>query len=226
MGRVVVTKVLDYGSIELVDFMGGDARVDAAAGVSLGRFGRERTVEQQRKLIRYMMKHRHGTPFEHSVFTFHIKCPMFIRTEWMRHRIGSFNEISGRYTELPMEFYMPDEWRQPDPNNKQGSVPYDGDAGGAFEVYRTAMRAAEWAYHVQLAQGIAREMARMVLPLSTYTEFIWSVNARSLMNFISLRNTLDAQYEIRVYADSIYDIFMDSMPLTGEAFTENGYTAP
>lgn len=225
-----MTDVLDHGSIKLVDFMGGDHRVDQAAGVSLGRFDRQRDTEQQRKIINYMIKHRHGTPFEHSVFTFHVKCPMFVRTEWMRHRIGSFNEISGRYTQLPKEFYVPDKLRIQDPNNKQGSIEPTLELGieqmNDSRDYVLHMISAWDRYQIMLLNGYAREHARMVLPVAFYTEFVWTVNARALMNFISLRMTLDAQYEIRVYAEAAYDIMMEKMPLTTEAFTLEGYKGP
>lgn len=218
-------KVLDYGSIELVDFMGGDQRVDQAAGVSLGRFDRARGDDAVRRIVGYMMKHRHGTPFEHSVFTFHIKAPIFVAREWMRHRIGSFNEISGRYTELPREHYVPVTLRMIDPDNKQGSIETD-DGHEMLSMIRQQQEAAFVVYEQLLNQGVAREVARGVLPLSTFTEFVWTVNARSLMNFLSLRLTEDAQWEIRQYAWHLLRHLMDKMPLTYEAFTANDSIAP
>jgi len=223
-----VTDVLDHGSVTLVDFMGGDSRVDQAAGVSLGRFDRQREEDKQRKIIKYMMKHRHGTPFEHSVFTFHVKTPIYVAREWMRHRIGSYNEISARYTEIESQHYNPKPLRGQSGENRQGSV--ELESSDEHDAIRAAIRrnqdGAFALYHQLLDSGIAREIARGVLPQSTYTEFVWTVNARSLMNFISLRMTLDAQYEIRVYAEALYDIFMETMPLTAEAFTMEGYKAP
>jgi len=221
--------VLDHGAIRLIDSMGDDQSVVAAARVSNGVIEETSRGEvSDGKLINYLMKHRHGTPFEHVVFTFHIKCPIFVAREWMRHRIGSYNEISGRYVEFKPDFYTPDRWRVPAKTNKQGSVvdadwKFDLDA---HSMYNLAMDSAFTAYQGLLDTGVAREMARMVLPLSLYTEFYWTVNARALMNFLSLRSAEDAQYEIRVYANEIMELFKLSAPLTYWAWVENKYLAP
>lgn len=208
-----------------MDFMGGDLRVDQAAGASLNKIERYRSVEAIEKIIRYMMKHRHGTPFEHSVFTFRVKAPIFVTREWMRHRMGSYNELSLRYTEISPEFYVPDQWRKPDPDNKQSSIPTDwGDEVSAPLVY--ANTEALQSYLTLLNMNVSREQARMVLPVNTYTEFVWTVNARALMNFLSLRLGEDAQWEIRQYAVAILDVFEQKMPITMGAFVDNGYTSP
>ena len=220
-----MSKVLDHGRVELIDFMGGDHRVDQAAGASLAKMDRYRRYEDIERIIKRMMKYRHGTPFEHSVFTFAVKLPMFVRDEWVRHRIGSFNITSLRYTEIEPEFYVPAEWRKQDQINRQGSVPY-GDDPIAKSVLDRNNEGARNLYHDLLGLGVAREQARMVLPSNTYTEMMWTVNARSLMNFLSLRLDQGAQYEIRVYAEAILAIFEDKMPITKRAFVDNGYTSP
>lgn len=222
--------VLDKGEVSLIEFSGGDESVVRAARVSNGIIDEEYPPERNVKLIQYLMNHRHGTPFEHNMFTFYIKCPIFIAREWQRHRIGSYNEISGRYVEFKPEFYLPKEWRVPATSNKQGSkIPEDKsidwhtmrtfDAAIAYEKAYTA-------YDGMLKMGVAKEMARMVLPVSLYTQFYWTVNARSLMNFLNLRTAQDAQYEIRQYAMIIETIFKEEMPVTWEAWNKNNRQAP
>lgn len=221
-------KVLDHGEVRLVDFMGGDNRVDQAAGISLDQYDRERDEAQVRRLIRYMLKHRHGTPFEHSVFTFFVRAPLFVVREWMRHRIGSYNEVSGRYAKLPFVVYKP-EARSPIvevPANKQGSVPAPELQGIVDTQARRAYLTAYDSYSSMLEAGVAKEVARMVLPLNLYTGFVWTVNARSLMNFISLRGSEDAQKEIRDYALALEELFAEKMPITYEEFITNGAVAP
>lgn len=222
-------RVLDHGEVRLVDFMGGDTRVDQAAGISLDQYDRERDEAQVRRLIRYMLKHRHGTPFEHSVFTFYIRAPLFVVREWMRHRVGSYNEVSGRYSELPFVVFEP-EARSPVVEgvgaNKQGSVIAPELQGIVDTQSRKATLAAYNAYESMLEAGVAREVARVVLPLNLYTAFVWTVNARSLMNFISLRGNVDAQKEIRDYALALEELFAEKMPITYEEFITNGAVAP
>lgn len=222
--------VLDHGKVELIDFMGGDHRVTQAARVSLGNFFKETDRERDNKLIRYLMEHRHGTPFEHSVFTFYVKAPIFVVREWMRHRVGSYNEISARYTELPNEHYNPKPLRAPSATNRQaGDNPLEGEPDELDAIRASIRRSQDNAfslYHQLLARGVARELARGVLPLATYTEFVWTVNARSLMNFVSLRMGKDAQLEIRLYAEKVMDFFEEKMPMTAESFEVNEYAAP
>lgn len=215
--------VLDKGFIALIDFCGGDEMVVRAARISYGK--ETKGEEQDKRLIKYMMRHNHGTPFEHSLFIFHVKAPIFVARQWFRHRIGSFNEISGRYVEYPEEFYIPEKLRAPDPKNKQGSVegkfPNEKELIKTFED--TISRSYE-AYKKLLSAGVAREIARAVLPLALYTQFYWSVNPRSLMNFINLRVSKDAQFEIRQYAEKIVFFMRDKMPWTFEAFVEYGFS--
>lgn len=219
-------EVLDKGFVELEDFMGGDLRVVNSAKVSFAKRSSEMGASEE-KLIYYMMKHRHGSPFEHSYFTFCVKAPLFVVREWQRHRIGSFNEISGRYVEFEPDFYYPSKWRVPAKTNKQGSTFDDSEHIGVDIAYEESIHSAWEYYQYILNNGIAREMARMVLPLSLYTQFYWTVNARSLMNFLSLRTTEDAQWEIRQYANTIANnFFMLKMPITYKAWEENGRLAP
>jgi thymidylate synthase (FAD) len=224
-------KVLDNynGFVNLEDFMGGDLRVVNSAKVSNQKRSYEMGTEEAR-LINYLMKHRHGSPFEHSYFTFYARAPLFVVREWQRHRIGSFNEMSGRYVEFDPEFYYPDQWRVPAATNKQGSVipeDYDNDWGRSItNDYEDAVLDAYKVYRYLLKSGVAKEMARMVLPLSLYTEFFWTVNARSLMNFLSLRTGEDAQWEIRQYANAIEVVFSEKMPHTWDAWRANGKVAP
>lgn len=223
-------KVLDKGAIKLINYAGGDLSVVAAARVSNGVALEDASKGEDAdfKLINYLMKHRHGTPFEHNMFTFYVKCPIFVAREWQRHRIGSYNEISGRYTEFRPEFYIPSLAREPAQNNKQGSVIINSDSAHGWlntEINRWSL-AAFTEYQQILNFGIAKEMARMVLPLNLYTEYYWTVNARSLMNFMSLRTAEDAQWEIRQYAEAIKVIFAGIMPMTARAWEGNGCVAP
>lgn len=213
--------VLDKGFIALVEFCGGDDMVVRAARVSHGR--ELKGAEQDKKLVHYMMKHKHGTPFEHSLFIFHVKAPIFVARQWFRHRIGSFNEISGRYVDYQEEFYIPEKMRAPDPKNKQGSVEAEfHNEKELIEIYKNSVSSSYQAYRKLISDGVAKEIARAVLPLALYTQFYWSVNPRSLMNFISLRISNEAQYEIRQYAERITFFMNDKMPWTFSAFVEVG----
>lgn len=209
-------KVLDRGFIKLVDFMGGDIAVVQAARVSYGQGSKGE--DKDKKLINYLLANRHETPFEHAVFKFHVNCPIFVARQWFRHRMASYNEISGRYTELTEDFYLPDKFRaQKDPNYEyvdlddsmtedlRAQIRHSYDQ--AFELYQTLLN-----------KGVARELARIVLPLALYTQFYWSINARALMNFLTLRAEVHAQYEIRQYALAILKIFQEKMPWTFAAF--------
>jgi thymidylate synthase (FAD) len=212
-------EVLDKGFVKLIDFIGGDTKVVLAARVSFDMT--LKGEEKDKKLIEYLLKHEHFTPFEHSVFQFHIKCPIFVARQWMRHRWGSYNEISARYTEVKDEFYIPKSFRIQDTKNKQGSLESDKlDNEKLIKLYKESIENSYKTYQELLKNGIAREMARMVLPVSQYTQFYWTVNARSLLNFIRLRTDEHAQYEIREYANVISKIFAENMPWTWEAFNK------
>jgi len=167
------------------------------------------------------LEHAHHTPFEHCYFQFHIACPIYVARQWFRHRWASYNEVSARYTEVKDEFYIPSEFRVQDAHNKQGSVAAAGlDNKKLRAIYEASVEASYAAYKKLIDAGVAREMARGLLPVCQYTQFYWSVNARSLLNFLSLRQDGHAQKEIRDYADAIAKMFAEKMPWTWEAFNQ------
>lgn len=214
-----LAKVLDKGFVKLIEFMGGDRRAVDAARVSFGSVSKGEALDK--KLIEYLLAHGHFSPFEHSVFEFHIKCPIFVARQWMRHRIASYNEISARYTEVHDEFYFPAAFRAQDRSNRQGSLASSSlDQKKLLAIYDKAIKSSYASYKELLDAGAAREMARMVLPVAQYTQFYWSINARSLLNFISLRADSHAQWEIRRYAEAIQEMFRAKMPWTWEAYAK------
>ncbi|MBN2355947.1 FAD-dependent thymidylate synthase [candidate division KSB1 bacterium] len=199
-----------------MDFMGGDLAVVQAARVSFGKG--ETEPERDKKLLQFLLANHHETPFEHSVFKFHIKCPIFVARQWFRHRIASYNEISGRYTTMQEEFCLPENLRSQKARNYQyDTLPEEKNRQLKKQISDFYEKAYEL-YESLLQQGVAREHARIVLPLSLYTQFYWTINARALINFLSLRLDEHAQYEIRMYAEAIAVIFRQRMPWTFEAF--------
>ncbi len=186
-------------------------------------------TERDAGLIRFLMRERHGSPFEHGYFRFLVKAPIFVVREHHRHRAGhSYNEWSGRYSKLEAEFYVPDNVRTQ--VGKPGSYSFEPvdeatREAARHEIAENAERAFE-AYERLLEQGVAKEVARTVLPLSTYTKYYWSCNPRSLMHFCSLRNSDQAQYEIQQYAVAAETFLEKLMPATHAAFLENGRIAP
>lgn len=219
--------VLDKGWVELEDHMGGDLAVVNAARVSFAQSSDE-LDDAGCGLIRFLMTNGHGTPFEHAVFKFRVKAPIFVAREWMRHRIGSYNEWSGRYSEITTEFYVPSYVRTQ--VGKPGAYTFEALPEDEANLARARMEslygAAADTYHALLRDGVAKELASRVLPLATYTRFVWTANARSLMNFIRLRNAPDAQYEIREYARAIEAHFAEAMPVTAAAFDAAGRRSP
>lgn len=209
--------VLDHGFVRLVDVMGGDMSIVTSARVSYG--SGSKGEEKDRKLLTYMLRHDHMSPFEHSVFQFHVKLPVFVMRQWIRHRMASYNEISLRYVEFSDEFYAPQAWRAPDTKNKQSSqaAPHL-DSERCTRLLRESYDKAYAAYQELIQAGAARELARMVLPTSLYTQFYWTVNARSLMHFIDLRADANAQWEIQRYAEALAEFFQRKLPWTYEAF--------
>lgn len=181
-------------------------------------------------LIGFLMRERHGTPFEHNSFRFHIKCPVFVAREWFRHRIGSFNEFSARYSEVPDGFYLPEIENMRTQVGKPGSYSFEemdsADASAAKAIMQTSIERSYSAYKTMLSMGVAKELARSVLPVAMYTEFYWTVNARALMNFLSLRTAMTAQLEIREYASEVEKIFAEQMPTTHMWWKKYGKTAP
>jgi thymidylate synthase (FAD) len=215
-------KIAPHGRVRLVDHMGGDAAIVQAARVSYGPG--TKTVRGDRGLIRYLMGHGHTTPFEMVQLKFHIKCPIFVARQWFRHRTGSFNEVSGRYSELPEEFFVPDidDVGVQSPANRQGrSLAIDAEMARQFvDIVKAANAKAYVAYAGALGDGIARELARIVLPLSLYTEFYWSVNLHNLFHFLELRLDSHAQQEIREFAAMVAVCTRDVAPVSFEAFVD------
>ena len=221
--------VLDHGFVRLDAAMADDLSVANAARVSFAR-RKEELDDADRGLIRFLMRDRHGTPFEHNSFRFHIRCPIFVAREWMRHRIGSFNEFSLRYAKATDDFYMPDPADVRSQVGKPGAYsfePVDDDLASETQVeLRKVYDVAYETYTALVEKGVARELARSVLPVGAYTEVYWTVNARSLMNFVSLRAAETAQREIRRYALAVEAFLAREMPVTYAAFIANDRTGP
>ena len=221
--------VLDHGFVRLDAAMADDLSVVNAARVSFARH-KEAMDESDTGLIRFLMRERHGTPFEHNSFRFHVRCPIFVAREWFRHRIGSFNEFSMRYAKATDDFYLPAAEDVRTQVGKPGAYTFETVDPALAESTREAIEAvyeAAYATYERLVEeGIAREVARVVLPMGAYTEFFWTVNARALMNFVSLRAAETAQREIRCYADAVESFLAEKMPVTHDAFVANNRTAP
>jgi len=222
-------QVLDHGFVRLDDAMATDLSVVNAARVSFAR-RKEEMDDSDAGLIRFLMRDRHGTPFEHNSFRFHIRAPIFVAREWMRHRIGSFNEFSMRYAKATDDFYVPEPNDVRTQVGKPGAYSFDPVPPDVAEATREELRAvydtAFAAYERLVELGVARELARCVMPVGAYTEFYWTVNARALMNFVSLRAAETAQREIRRYAEACEHFFAEQMPVTFEAFVASGRVAP
>lgn len=197
---------LDDGisSIELVRVSGSDVDVVNAARVSFGKFVKEIT-ERDKKLIKYLLEHDHTSPFEHNQLSFRIKAPIYVVRQWMRHRMNSYNEVSYRYVKSPLEFYIPKKWRFQDANNRQASFGAFENAE-MYEQYKKSIEVAAQAYNNLLESGVCREQARGLLPVCTYTEFIFTCNLHSFMHFLRLRLAKGAQYEIQVYAQGMLEL--------------------
>jgi thymidylate synthase (FAD) len=222
-------RVLDHGFVRLDDAMATDLSVVNAARVSFAR-RKDEMDEGDGGLIRFLMRERHGTPFEHNAFRFHIRAPLFVAREWFRHRIGSFNEFSMRYAKATEDFYLPAEEDVRTQVGKPGAYSFEPVTAEVAETTREELQAvyeAAYAAYERLVElGVARELARSVIPVGAYTEFYWTVNARALMNFVSLRAAETAQREIRRYADACERFLAEQMPVTYEAFVAAGRTAP
>jgi len=223
------TRVLDHGFVRLDAVMADDLSVANAARVSFAR-RKDELDESDEGLIRFLMRDRHGTPFEHNAFRFHIRCPIFVAREWFRHRIGSFNEFSLRYARATDDFYVPAAEDVRTQVGKPGSYTFEPVEQELAERTREELQAvydhAYETYERLVEAGVARELARSVLPVGAYTQFYWTVNARALMNFLSLRNSEFAQLEIRRYAEAAEAYLERAMPVTHAAFVANGRIAP
>lgn len=224
-----MVQVAGEGFVRLDAAMADDLSVVNAARVSFAKHSDELT-DVDKGLINFLMRERHGTPFEHNAFRFHVKCPVFVAREWFRHRIGSFNEFSARYSEVPDEFFVPAVEDVRGQVGKPGSYSFEPlDASIAKDVVTWIDDANAQAYKLYkelIELGVAKEQARVVLPVSMYTQFYWTVNARSLMNFLSLRQHETAQRDIRQYAGAVYELAAPEMPITFESWKNNGRITP
>jgi len=221
--------VLDHGLIRVIDYMGDDAAICQAARVSYGRG--TKAVSDDRGLIRYLMRHWHSTPFEMCEVKFHVKLPIFVARQWIRHRTANVNEYSARYSVMDREFYIPAPEQlaaQSVVNNQgRGQVLEGAEAARVLELLREdAMRAYDH-YEDMLTPdadtgklGLARELARMNLPANVYTQWYWKIDLHNLFHFLRLRADVHAQYEIRVYAQIMCDIVKDWVPQAYEAFED------
>lgn len=241
MSDWTTAKVLDHGFVHLLDAMPhwdrekADQRVIQAARVSMAHVSlevaaalgldltpEERSPEQDEKLIDYLMKNAHTSPFEKVRFEFVVKLPIFVARQWIRHRTGSFNEQSARYSKLPCEFYVPalDRMQAQSTSNKQasGQALESMQAHDCRNLIRASAEGAYADYEELLKRGLARELARTVLPTSFYTQWYWTVDLHNLMHFLKLRLHPHAQYEIRVYAEAMLAMVERVAPLSIGAF--------
>jgi thymidylate synthase (FAD) len=225
-GQDVVGKeipCLDKGFVRLVDVMGSDAAIVQAARVSYGAGTKQ--VSEDRGLIRYLLRHAHTTPFEMVEFKFHVKLPMFVARQWIRHRTANVNEYSGRYSIMKDEFYVPelDQVRFQSATNKQGRSEHamNPEDAAAMIAQMAASQAEAYAeYEALLDKNLARELARINLPQSLYTEWYWKIDLHNLLHFLRLRLDSHAQYEIRVYAEALAECVRAVVPVAFEAFED------
>ena len=201
--------VLDKGFVRLVDYMGGDQRVVQSARVSYGEG--TKTYREDAGLIDYLMRNSHTSPFEQVILTFHVKLPIFVARQWIRHRTARLNEISGRYSVMKDDFYVPapEDLALQSTDNKQGRSDEALDLALAEKIrgaFADGQKAAYAAYNSLVNEGLARELARINLPLSLYTEWYWQIDLRNLFHFLELRLDAHAQKEIRLYAQVLFDI--------------------
>lgn len=214
-------KVHDKGFVRLVDYMGGDARIVQAARVSYGEG--TKTVREDAGLIDYLLRNDHTSPFEQVVLTFHVKMPIFVARQWVRHRTARLNEISGRYSVMKDEFWLPapDAVAEQSEDNKQGreAEPMAPEAAAkAIAALERGQREAYASYKELIDAGVARELARVNLPLSTYTEWYWQMDLHNLFRFLALRMDPHAQREIREYAEVVFQIAKKVCPMASASF--------
>lgn len=223
--------VLDHGFVELVNHSPHDAdlMVANAARVSFNAWADE-MGDAEHGLVNFLMRDHHGTPFEHNLFTWRVKAPIFVFREWHRHRTGSISEWSARYSQLAPEFYVPAVEDMRHQVGKPGSYTFEpldpAEADGWRDMMTTQNDDAFNLYTDMLTEGVAKEVARTILPVATYTQMLWSVNARNLMGFLQLRNSPHAQLEIRRFAEAMETIWSEVMPRTAECFAEHGRVKP
>ncbi|HEY4161429.1 MAG TPA: FAD-dependent thymidylate synthase [Dongiaceae bacterium] len=227
--------LLDHGFVRVIDYMGDDAAVVQAARVSYGKGTKK--VSEDKGLIHYLMRHRHSTPFEMCEIKFHVKLPIFVARQWIRHRTANVNEYSARYSILDREFYIPapEQLAAQSAANRQGRGDVltgdeaarvleilKSDSGSTYDHYVEMLNEDESGARISdEKQGLARELARMNLTLNFYTQWYWKIDLYNFMHFLSLRADPHAQYEIRVYADAMLDVLRKWLPLTAEAFEQH-----
>ena len=218
--------VLDHGFVRVIDYMGDDAAICQAARVSYGKG--TKSVQNDEGLIRYLMRHWHSTPFEMCELKLHVKLPVFVARQWIRHRTANVNEYSARYSILDREFYIPapgDLAAQSAINNQgRGEVLKGAEAARVLEMLKADSGRAYDNYEAMISQdgqqGLARELARMNLPANVYTQWYWKVDLHNLFHFLRLRADAHAQYEIRVYAEEICKVVADWVPFAYKAFED------
>jgi thymidylate synthase (FAD) len=226
--------VLDHGFVRVIDYMGDDAAIVQAARVSYGRGTRR--VSEDAGLIRYLMRHRHSTPFEMCEIKYHVKLPIFVARQWIRHRTANVNEYSARYSILDREFYLPapEHLAAQSAVNRQGrGEVLDGDVAAQVLDLLREDATRSYDHYIEMLnedeqgeprdpgrQGLARELARMNLTLNTYTQWYWKIDLHNLLHFLSLRADAHAQYEIRVYADAILETVKAWVPVAYQAFLD------
>ena len=226
-------KALDHGFVRVVDYMGDDSSIVQAARVSYGKGTKQ--LNQDKNLINYLLSHRHSTPFEMNEIKFHVKLPIFVARQWIRHRTANVNEYSARYSILDNEFYIPNP-KELKPQSKTNNQGRSGDlddnekkmymkvlrenSKDSFKKYNFLLNQEEDEVNKK-RQGLTRELSRIVLPLNSYTQWYWKIDLHNFMHFLALRFDEHAQYEIRVYAEIMMNIMKKWVPLTYEAFLKN-----
>ena len=226
-------KALDHGFVRVIDYMGNDSSIVQAARVSYGKGTKQ--LNQDKSLINYLLSHRHSTPFEMNEIKFHVKLPIFVARQWIRHRTANVNEYSARYSILDNEFYIPNP-KELKPQSKTNNQGRSGDldenekkmymkvlienSKDSFEKYNFLLNQDDDEVN-QKRQGLTRELSRIVLPLNSYTQWYWKIDLHNFMHFLALRFDEHAQYEIRVYAEIMMNIMKKWVPLTYEAFLKN-----
>ncbi|MBK93789.1 MAG: thymidylate synthase (FAD) [Rickettsiales bacterium] len=224
--------VLDHGFIRVIDYMGDDSSIVQAARVSYGKGTKK--ISQDKGLINYLLSHRHSTPFEMNEIKLHIKLPIFVARQWIRHRTANVNEYSARYSVLDNEFYIPEK-KNIKSQSKVNNQGRDSEVKNSDQIKKMLQANSKKNYEIynlllnedkhgnvitKEKEGVARELARMVLPLNTYTQWYWKIDLHNLMHFLSLRFDKHAQYEIRVYAELILKIMKKWVPYTYDAFVK------
>ena len=223
-------EILDKGFIQVIDKLGDDLTVVNSARVSFGK-RKEKYDDNDRKLVKYLDKNKHWSPFRHMLVQFHVKAPEFVMRQWYKHVVGiettssssakdhAWNEISGRYVPVT-DFYTPDNWRKQSEDNKQTSQGSGEDQNAVKETFESVMKYVLDSYQKMLDLGVAKEQARMILPLNQYTEVYWTASFQAIMNFIDLRDEPTAQWEIQLYAKAMKELILEIYPETTKIWFE------